>query len=120
MDKNLLKLLKTEAVALATVNSEGVVNQAAVAGVKFREDKFLITDIYLGVTVENIKVNGQVSLLVWARDWEDSCISFTVKGKAYYLETGEEVEFVKNLEENKDEDMKGVIVISPIDIKKYA
>lgn len=99
--------------ALATSNSN-VPHVIGVAFIKIKDNKIIITDIDLEETIENIKKNSNVSLAVWDEEWE----GYEIKGKAEYVQAGDYFDFVKSLEENEDEQVKGAIIISPENIKE--
>ena len=110
--KELVKMIETNVVAIATCNN-GEPNAAPVAYVKVKDGQIIITDNYLGKILDNIKTNSQVCLVVWNKEMK----GYKIFGKAEYYDSGEWVEFVKSLPENKGEPCKGAIVVTPLDTR---
>ena len=103
-------------VALASVNSEGKPHAIAVACIKVKDGKIIITDNYMRTTIKNIKSNLNVSLVFWEGE-EGKEIGYRIDGKAEYHNSGKWLDFVKGLEENKDMPSKGAIVINVEEIR---
>ncbi|MBU0957788.1 MAG: pyridoxamine 5'-phosphate oxidase family protein [Nanoarchaeota archaeon] len=116
MEEETKKIIEENPVALATVNSEGNPHVIAVAFVKIKNEKIIITNNHMNLTINNIKGNSKVSLAVWNKDWK----GYGIDGTAEYFEEGEWLDFVKSIEENKEEPCKGAIIISINNIKKLA
>jgi len=114
MEKEIIKIIEKNPVALSTVNAEDKPYVIAVASVKVKDDKIIITDNYMGRTIDNLKHSPHVSLVVWGKDWK----GYNIQGKAEYHDKGLYFDFVKSLKENKDEPCKGAIVIEINSIKK--
>ena len=108
------KIIEENPVAVATINEKGKPHVIAVAYVKVTEGKLIVTDNYMKSTKENIQNNKNVSLAVWDKDWN----GFRISGEAEYFSEGKWHEFVKAMEENKNEPCKGAIAITPTEIKK--
>jgi len=106
--KEVKNIIEKNPVALATVDNDKP-NVIAVAFVKVKEDKIIITDNYMSKTKENIQKNPSVCLAVWDKSWK----GFKLIGDAKYCHSGRWLDFVRSLKENKGEPSKGVIVISP-------
>lgn len=109
------EIIENNPIALATLN-ENNPYVIAVAYVKIKNGKLIITDNYMKTTIENIKKNKNVSLVIWNKDWE----GYQINGEGEYFNSGEYYEFVKDIEENKDEPCKGAIVVKINNIKKIA
>jgi hypothetical protein len=64
-------------------------------------------------TINNIKNNPQVSLVFWEgeKGWR-------IDGKVEYYDSGEWLDFVKSLEENKGEPANGDLVINVEEINE--
>jgi len=95
--------------ALATVDGEGVPNVSAIASKKIVDSNTIWTiDTFHQKTMQNIKLNGQVSLAMW----KDS-IGYQIKGTASYLTEGWVFEEAKDwiLKIKPTKIVKGVIVI---------
>jgi len=110
------KIIEENPVSLATVDENGKPNVIAVAYVKLKDDKLIITDNYMSQTKENILSKKSVCLAVWNKDWE----GYKIIGEAEYFDSGEWLDFVKSLEENKKEPTKGAIVVKIKQIKKLS
>ena len=109
-------MIEENPVAFATVNDGGNPYCIAVAFVKVKDDKIVITDNYMKITKENIIKNPNVSLVVWNKNLE----GYQINGKAEYFKEGKWKDFVKSIPENKDEPCKGAILVTINKIKKLA
>ena len=116
MEEEIKKIIEENAVALASVDNEGNPYCIAVAYVKVKDDKIVITANYMNTTLENVKNNPNVCLTVWNKEWN----GYQIKGRAEYFEQGEWLDFVKTIPKNKDEPCKGALVIEVNNIKKLA
>jgi predicted pyridoxine 5'-phosphate oxidase superfamily flavin-nucleotide-binding protein len=114
MEEEIKKIIEKNPVALSTVSREGKPYVIAVASVKVKDDKIIITDNYMGRTINNLKNYPNVSLVVWNKDWK----GYNIQGRAEYYDKGTFLDFVKALKENKKEPCKGAIVIEINHIKK--
>ncbi len=104
------ELLETEAVAVATINTDGSPNVIAISYAKVAEqDAVIITDNFMKQTVENIKKDPRICLAVWTKDWNEG---YKFIGKAQYYTTGVWMNYVKKMKENKNLPAKGAIVIN--------
>ena len=113
------KLIENNAIAVATVNKNGKPHNIAVGYVKVVEnDKIIITDVGMKETIENLKRNNNVALVVWNRNWERKCIGYEMKGAVKYFTSGKWKEFVDNLPQNKAYNPKGAILVTVYKIKK--
>ena len=114
MEKEVIKIIEKNPVAIATCSKEGKPHVIAVAYVKVKDNKIVISDNYMRTTIENIKENPEISLASWNKKWE----GYRINGKVEYFETGEYYDFVKSIEENKEEPCKGAVVVTINEIKK--
>ena len=104
------ELLEKEAVAVATINSDGSPNVIAIGFAKVVNDTtIVITDNFMKTTVENIKHEPRICLAVWTKDWEEG---YKFTGTAIYETEGKWATFVKNMKENKGFPAKGAIVVN--------
>jgi uncharacterized protein len=87
MEQEAQKIIEENPVVLATINSKGNPHVIAVALVKVKDDKIIITNNYMKSTIENIKNNPNVSLAVWNKD----CKGYRIDGKAEYYEQGNDL-----------------------------
>jgi len=118
INEGMKKIIENNALALASVNSKLEPHNIAVGFVKVvSKNQLLISDNYINETLENIKNNPNVSLVVWIRNWEDNCIGYELSGKAEYFNGGKWIEKIKQIPENKDVPCKGAILITINKIK---
>jgi len=108
-----IDIIENNPVALATSDKKGKPHVIAVACVKVKDDKIIITNNYMKTTIDNIKQNPKVSLVAWGRTLKGCKID----GIAEYFENGEWYNFVKAIKENENEPCKGAIVIKVNSIK---
>lgn len=102
-------LIEENAISFATVNPDGSPNVIGVAYVKVvSENQLLITDNYMTQTKENLAKEKRVCLAVWDEDWH----GYKLIGEAEYYTSGKWFEFVKNLEENKNEPCNAAIIVT--------
>jgi len=94
-------------IAVATVNSKGKPHNIAVMYAKVKDGMVVITANYMKTTINNIKDNRNISLVFWEgeRGWR-------IDGEAEYHDSGDWLEFIKSIPENKDEPCKGAIIIN--------
>ena len=85
MEEEIKKMIEKNALAFATINEEGNPYVIAVAFVKVKDDKIIITNNYMGKTIDNLKNNPNISLVVWNKDWK----GYNIQGKVEYFEEGE-------------------------------
>jgi predicted pyridoxine 5'-phosphate oxidase superfamily flavin-nucleotide-binding protein len=99
--------------AVATVDKEGKPHNIAIMFAKVKENQIVITDNFMKKTIENIKNNPKVSLVFWEgeKGWR-------IDGNVEYHDSGELLDFVKSLEENKELPAKGALVINVEEIKE--
>lgn len=114
MEAVIKKIIEENPMALATADPDGNPHVIAVAYVKVKDEKIVITNNCMKVTIKNLKKNPNVCLAVWDKNWR----GYQIKGKAKYFEEGEWYNFVKSLKENKNESCKGAVVIEVKEIKK--
>ncbi len=114
--KEVKKIIEKNPVALATINEERKPYAIAVAFVKVKDNKIIITNNYMNNTIKNISNNKNVSLVVWDKKMH----GYQINGTAEHFESGEWYDFVKSFKENKDEPCKGALVIELNSIKKLA
>lgn len=112
INKGMKKIIEQTPLALATANKEGKPHVIAVGDVKvISENQLLVGDNYMKITIENIKNNSNVSLVVWNKS-----NGFSLEGIADYYSSGKYLEEVKKI--HKGYPAKGAIVIKLNTIKK--
>ena len=113
INEGMKKMIETNALGLATTDETGNPHNIAVAYVKVvSKNQLIISDNHLVETIANIKKNPNVSLVVWAENWEKNCIGYELKGKAEYFTSGKWIEFIKKIPINEGEPCKGAIMIT--------
>lgn len=108
-------MIEENPLALATIKN-GKPYVIAVAYVKVKDNKIIITNNYMRTCVENIKNNSEVSLAVWDKNWH----GYQINGKAKYFTNGKWLGFIKRIKENRSEPCRGAIVVKINNIKKLA
>ena len=112
INEGIKKIIEENALALATSNKEGKPHVIAIGDVKIISDsQLLVGDNYMKKTIENIKNNPNVCLVVW--DKEEG---YSLEGIASYYNSGNYLEQIKKI--HKGYPAKGAIVIKLNSIKK--
>jgi len=114
ISEEIKKIVEENPMALATIDNEGNPYCIVIACVKIKDNKIVITNNYMNKTLKNIQDNNKVCLVVW----DNNMNGYQFVGEAEYFEEGKWLDFVKAIEENKDEPCKGAIVIEINEIKK--
>jgi len=96
INDELKNLIENNVLTLTSVNKDNSPHSIAVAYVKVVDkDKILVSNCYIKETVENLKNNDNVSLLIWNENWKKECFSFELRGKAQHFTSGKWLEQVK-------------------------
>ena len=106
---------KNDIVSLTTCNKELEPRSIFVAVNKVEKDKIIITDNEMKISSENIKNNSKVFILAFEKDFSSV---LKINGIAEYKTSGEEYDFIKNLDGNKDYNKTGVIIIQITKVEK--
>lgn len=118
INEGIKNMIENNALGFATVDKSGKPNNIAVGYVKvISETELIVSDNHLGKTIENIKENPEVSLVVWERNWEDNCVGYELKGTAEYFTEGEWIDFIKKIPVNEGEPCKGAILVKLNNLK---
>lgn len=118
INKEMKKMIEENAMGLASVNTNGEPHNIAVGFVKVvSNNQLLISNNYLNETLNNIKKNPNVSLVVWRNDWKENCVGYELGGKAEYFTSGKWLDEIKKIPINKGEPCKGAILITINKIK---
>ena len=120
INEDIKKLIEENPLALATITNEGKPYVIAVVFVKIKDNKIIITANYMKNTLENIKKNKNVSLVVWENKKGSKAEGYQINGTAGYFESGKWKDFVKSIPENKNEPCKGAVVVEIKQIKKLS
>jgi predicted pyridoxine 5'-phosphate oxidase superfamily flavin-nucleotide-binding protein len=84
MEKHIKQFILTaDSKALGTISSEGIINVVPVSSIKVINEKIVLVNYFMDKTLENIKSNNQVSLVVWSK-----MIGYQIKGTVEYLTNG--------------------------------
>ncbi|MFA5060942.1 MAG: pyridoxamine 5'-phosphate oxidase family protein [Candidatus Pacearchaeota archaeon] len=118
VNEGIKKIIENNAMGLATIDEEGNPHNIAIGFVKVvSRDELLLTDNYLNETIDNIKRNKNVALVVWVRNWEENCVGYEFKGIAEYFIEGKWIDFIKRIPINEGEPCEGAILIKINHIK---
>ncbi|MDO8623449.1 MAG: pyridoxamine 5'-phosphate oxidase family protein [archaeon] len=118
INEGMKKMIDGNIMGLATANKKGEPHNIAVGFVQIvSKNQLLISDNWIIESIDNIKLNPNVSLVVWNKNWEKSCIGYEFRGKAEYFTSGKWIEEIKKLSINKREPCKGAILITINKIK---
>lgn len=112
------QFIESNVLALSSVDRNGHPHNIAVAYCKVEGDKIIVSNTHIHKAIENIKTNPHVSLAVWNKDWEKTCVGFEILGQATNYESGEWLDFVKKLPDNEGYDIKSAIVIEVQNIRQ--
>ena len=112
------KFIESNAIGFATVGKNGKPHNIAVAYVKVVEDKIVISNTHIKESVENLKRNDNVSLVVWNKEWERACVGYELTGTAKNYTAGKWLEYVSNLPDNEGYKIISAIVVKVTKIKK--
>jgi len=105
--------LEKATIAVATVDSENRPHAIAIMYAKVKDGKVVITNNYMSSTIKNLESNPYVSLVFWEGEK-----GYRIDGKVEYFESGEWLDFVKGLPENKGFAANGALVIEVEGIKE--
>jgi len=108
INNELKELIESNPIYISTIDANQAPHIIYIMYTKLiEENKILITDNYMENTKENILQNNKVSLSILVGG-----VAFELKGTAEYFSTGEYVEQVKKISENKGFPCKGAILVS--------
>ena len=91
-------IIEDNPIAIATIN-DGEPHVAAASYAKVTGNRIILSVIHMKKTIENIRNNPRVSLIVWNHDWA----GYQIDGIAEYFDSGEWME---------GESCKGALVIN--------
>ena len=118
INNGIKKIIEENALGLATADKSGSPHNIAASYAKvISKNQLIISDNYLQETIENIKENPNVALVVWNADWKENCFGYELKSKAEYFREGKWVDFIKKMPANQEEPCKGAILITINKIK---
>ena len=110
---NIKDHIEKATIAVATISKEGNPHNTPIMYAKVKDKKIIITNNYMKTTINNIKNNPNISLVFWEgeKGWR-------INGKVDYHDSGEWLDFVKSLKENKGELANGALVINIEEVKE--
>jgi predicted pyridoxine 5'-phosphate oxidase superfamily flavin-nucleotide-binding protein len=110
--KDIIKVIEANPVFIATSSKEGKVKIILVEGIKVKDGQLMIADTSNSFKKikENVIENESFSLIVLNSEKK----GYKIEGFADYLIEGDELEFVKSLEQNIDKEINGVFVFTPM------
>jgi predicted pyridoxine 5'-phosphate oxidase superfamily flavin-nucleotide-binding protein len=112
INEGMKKMIEENAMGLATIGNDGKPHNITVGYAKVvSEDEILLTNNYLNETIENIRENNNIALVVWSKNWKEECIGYELKGTAQYFNEGRWIEFIKKIPINEGEPCKGALLI---------
>lgn len=121
INEELKNLIEANPLGFASVDKDGNPHCIAVAYVKVvSENQILITDAHIIITVENIKNNPRVCLVVWNKDWQRDCYGYVLKGAAEHFTEGKWFNEVSKIAENEELEFKGAILVTIDKFKRIA
>ena len=112
--------IESNALSLATVDAQGKPHCIAATFAKVVDNKLVFTANYMTKTLKNIANQPYVAITVISRNWETDEWGYEIRGRAEYFSEGKWKDFVKNIEENKDEPTKGAVVVTVETVEKLA
>ncbi len=119
INEELKTLTECNPLGFASVDREGNPHCIAVAYVKvISENQILITDARMLITVENIKNNPRVCLVVWNKEWENDCFGYVLKGTAEHFTGGKWMDEISKIEKNGEVEFKGGILVTIDKLKR--
>ena len=113
ISEDIKRMVENNVVALASVNKNNTPRNIAVAYVKVKDNKIVITANYMNTTLKNIRNNPNVSMVVLDNNGK----GYRIDGITDYFDSGEWYEFVKSMKENKNEPCKGALVVDVREVK---
>jgi predicted pyridoxine 5'-phosphate oxidase superfamily flavin-nucleotide-binding protein len=113
ISEDIKRMVENNVVALTSVNKNNTPRNIAVAYVKVKDNKIVITANYMNTTLKNIRNNPNVSMVVWDNNGK----GYRIDGITDYFDSGEWYEFVKSMKENKNEPCKGALVVDVREVK---
>lgn len=109
-------LNRRKIVVLATSSKEGNPRAIFVEANRVDSDKIIITDNEMKGTRNNFLENKNVFILAFENDYS-YCLK--IKGEVKYCTEGEDFNFVKSCDSNKNRSPRGVLVVNSKEIKEF-
>jgi len=105
--------LESATIAMATVSPDNKPHAIVIMYAKVKDGKIVITNNYMNSTINNLKSNPHISLVFWEGE-----SGWRIDGRVEYFDSGEWLEFVKKLPENKNEPANGALIVEIESIKE--
>lgn len=116
MKKKLIKLLRHNPIAIASINKDWTPHIAWAYWVVEKEWKLVITNNFMKTTVKNIENNENIEIIVWDEDlsW------FRVKWKAKHDKSPIWIDFLSSQDYNQWYNPKWAIILEIAEIKEIS
>ena len=96
INNGMKKMIEENALGFATMDKEGNPHNIAIGYVEVVDkDKLLIINDEIKESIENIKINPNIAIVVWNKEWKENCIGYELKGRAEYYTEGKWYERIK-------------------------
>ena len=117
--EDIKKLVEENGVSFATVNEFNQPHIIIIADIKIiSKNQILIADNFMKNTVENIKNNSNVSIMVWDKKIAQDSLAYEIVGEAQYFSKGKWKEEAHQIDSNCE--TKGAILVTVTKIKKLS
>ena len=119
ISEDIKKLIEDNGVSFATVNEFNQPHIIIVADIKITsKNQILIADNFMKNTVENLKNNNNVSIMIWDKKLTAKSVAYEIIGTAQYFSEGRWKEEAHNIDPNCK--TKGAILVTVKKIKKLS
>lgn len=112
------KFIESNALGLATMDEQGQPHNIAVAYVKVKDERVVISNAHINQTIQNLAGNAKVALVVWNKEWETACVGFELIGTASNYTSGPWLDYVKGLPDNEGYEIASAIVVEVSEIRQ--
>ncbi len=117
--EDIKKLIEENGVSFATVNEFSQPHIIIVADIKIiSKDQILIADNFMKNTVENLKNNSNISIMVWDKRIAQDSLAYEIIGEAQYFSEGKWKKEAHQID--PDCETKGAILVTVMKIKKLS
>lgn len=115
--KNIIRAIEENTVSLETTNKSGEKVLTKIEGIKIMEGRLIIPkEERVEHLEENILENDNFLLSVYDSEGK----GYKIEGFARCENCGEELEFIKNLEENLNKEINGAIILTPMNTEEIS
>jgi len=117
--EDIKKVIEENGISFATVNEFNKPHIIIVADIKIiSKNQILIADNFMKNTVENLKNNNNVSIMVWDKKITQDSLAYEIIGEAQYFSEGKWKEEGHQID--PDCETKGAILVTVTKIKKLS